>query len=115
VAELWDVSNLKCTFTVTVDQNAMHNWQEVCQLAATIVYSEEEDELIWFLLPMAFIPLRVQFSLWLLSRNGIQTRDTVGCGKILMTLLVLFGCCVANLLWKTLTEICNRDFSAGYE
>lgn len=45
IPDLWDVSNLKCTFRKLVDNRLMSQWLEVEQLAATIVYSE--DSMVW--------------------------------------------------------------------
>lgn len=47
VASLWDGVNLKCTFRRTGDIHMMELWEEVCQIASTISFSEEEDSLIW--------------------------------------------------------------------
>jgi hypothetical protein len=46
VASLWDGVNLKCTFRRTGDIHLMELWEEVCQIASTISFSEEEDSLI---------------------------------------------------------------------
>jgi len=80
----------------------MNLWLEIVQLASTICFLDEEDSLIWQftsngvyssqsmykvinfrgVLPMHIpavwslkIPLRVQFFLWLLSKNKLLTRD----------------------------------------
>jgi hypothetical protein len=47
VADLWDGTNLKCTFRRGVDQRLMNIWLEIVQLASTISFSDEEDSLIW--------------------------------------------------------------------
>lgn len=46
VFELWDGSNLKCTFRRGVDKRLMILWLEVVQIASTINFSVDEDELI---------------------------------------------------------------------
>lgn len=47
VEELWDGVNLKCTFRRTVGASLFTMWEEVCQFASTICFSDEEDSLIW--------------------------------------------------------------------
>jgi len=47
VFELWDGVDRKCTFRRGVDERLMIRWQEIIQLASTIVFSDEEDSLIW--------------------------------------------------------------------
>jgi putative lipoic acid-binding regulatory protein len=47
IQELWDGESLKCTFRRTVGQRLMNMWDEVVQLATTICFSNEEDNLIW--------------------------------------------------------------------
>jgi len=47
VASLWDGVKLKCTFRRMGDVHMLELWEEVCQLAATIKFSEEEDSMIW--------------------------------------------------------------------
>jgi len=45
VFELWDGVDRKCTFRRGVDERLMIRWQEIIQLASTIVFSYEEDSL----------------------------------------------------------------------
>jgi hypothetical protein len=47
VAQLWDETNFKCTFRWCVDQRLFQMWGETIEIASTIVYFYEEDELIW--------------------------------------------------------------------
>jgi hypothetical protein len=47
IAELWDGHNLKCTFKRTMSERLGRVWLEIVQLASTIIFSEEEDALIW--------------------------------------------------------------------
>jgi hypothetical protein len=47
IRELWDGESLKCTFRRTVGEKLMNMWDEVVQLATTICFSNEEDNLIW--------------------------------------------------------------------
>ena len=104
VCDLWDGTNLKCTFRGTVNQSLMNEWLEVLQLASTIVYSLDEDALIWQfstngiynsqslykiinfrgVIPIHVsavwslkIPPRIHFFLWLLSKNKVLARDNL--------------------------------------
>jgi len=83
----------------------MIRWQEIIQLASTIVFSDEEDSLIWTFnsrgvyssqslykvinfrgvksihVPAVWnlkVPPRVHFFLWLFSKNKVLTRDNLG-------------------------------------
>lgn len=47
IFDLWDGTNLKCTFRRGVDSWLMNLWLEVVQLASTIVFTDDEDSLIW--------------------------------------------------------------------
>jgi hypothetical protein len=57
VAQLWDGTNLKCMFKRCVDQRLFHMWEEIVEIASTIVFSDREDELIWQFIPRVFILL----------------------------------------------------------
>lgn len=104
VAELWDGVDLKCTFRRGFDQRLFNLWLEIVQLASTIVFTEDEDASIWQFnssgiyssqslykiinfrgitpihVPAVWhlkIPPRIQFFLWLLSKNKTLTRDNL--------------------------------------
>jgi hypothetical protein len=47
VYELWDGTNLKCTFRRTVDAAMVRKWDEILQLASTIVFHNTPDEMVW--------------------------------------------------------------------
>jgi hypothetical protein len=47
IFDLWDGTNLKCTFRGGVYSWLMNLWLEVVQLASTIVFTDDEDSLIW--------------------------------------------------------------------
>jgi hypothetical protein len=47
VADLWDGTDLKCTFRRGFDMRLMNLWLEIVQLALTITFSEDEDALVW--------------------------------------------------------------------
>lgn len=121
VADLWDGSVLKCTFRRGFDQRLMNLWLEIVQLASTISFTEDEDALGWQfnsngiyssqslyriinfrgILPVFVpavwhlkVPPRVQFFLWLLSKNKNLTRDNLNIRKKLDDLTCLF--CTEN-------------------
>jgi hypothetical protein len=104
IADLWDGTNLKCTFRRTVDARLGRLRLEIVQIASTINFSDEKDALIWKfssngsyssqslykiinfrgVVPIHSpsvwslkIPPRVQFFLWLLSNNKNLTRDNL--------------------------------------
>jgi hypothetical protein len=104
VRDIWDGANLRCDFRRTFSDDMMSQWQEVLAIAETIVFSEDEDQLIWsyetngvyssksmyaivnfrgvtpIYLPAVWdlkIPPRIQIFLWLLSQNKIMTRDNL--------------------------------------
>lgn len=47
VHNLWDGVNLKCTFRRTISVEMMRAWEEIIQLATTITFSKDKDEMIW--------------------------------------------------------------------
>lgn len=119
VQELWDGNELRCTFRRTVTQTQLHLWDEIVQLASTISYNGEQDEMIWtfnsngqyssqslykivnfrgikpvfrsaiWAIP---IPPRVHFFLWLLTQNKVLTRDNVSKRKQIEDKNCLFCC-----------------------
>jgi hypothetical protein len=137
VTELWDDSNLKCTFRRCVDLKLFHLWEEVVSIASSINFMDEEDEPIWqfyssglysshFLyivinfrgVSPVFIPAvsklnfppRVQFFLWLVSKDKILTRDNLGkrrsvsaptclfCSVLILSQLTIFCLAVLKVL-----------------
>ena len=119
-------------------------WDEVCKLASTINFSNEEDFLVWqfsskgiysvqslykivnfrgikpVLVPSIWkikIPPRVQYFLWLLSKNKLLTRDNLSkrrkvkdptclfCAEKETISHLFFYCVVAQYLWKLLSKI----------
>jgi hypothetical protein len=102
LAELWDGVNLKCTFRRSMTEEMYQNWLDIVELAATVQFFEEEDELIWCFNSSGVcssqslykiinfrgiktihvsavwnlkIPPRVHFFLWLVINNRTLTRD----------------------------------------
>jgi len=144
VASLWDGVNLKCTFRRMGDHNMLELWDEVCQIASTISFSEEEDTMMWQfsskgvynvlslykiinfrgIQPVLVssiwdikVPPRVQYFLWLLSKNRLLTRDNLSkrrkvddpsclfCEEQESVNHLFFECAVARRLWAVLSSI----------
>jgi hypothetical protein len=142
VASLWDGTDLKCSFSRMGDENMLELWEEVCQIASTINYSDEEDSMVWqfssngrfnvqsFYKVVNFrgiqpvfisslwdikIPPRVQYFLWLLSKNKLLTRDNLSkrrkvedptcsfCNEESIQHL-FFTCVVAKQLWHVFSK-----------
>lgn len=47
VADLWDAVQLRCDFRKTFTDEMMSQWHELVAIASTIVFTREEDQLIW--------------------------------------------------------------------
>jgi hypothetical protein len=104
VQELWDGTNLKCTFRRQIDAATYCKREEITQLASTINLSNEQDEMIWtsntngvyssqslykiinfrgvqqIHTPAIWklkVHPRVHFFLWFLTQNKTLTRDNV--------------------------------------
>jgi hypothetical protein len=104
VREVWDGENLMLTFRRTASEQGMNLWWELMNLMSEVTLSEEEDQIIWAysssgkysvqslyavvnfrgISPVfvssiwkLHIPPRVQFFLWLLSKNKLLTRDNL--------------------------------------
>lgn len=128
-------------------------WEEVCQIASTISYKDEEDSMIWqfssngkFSVQSLYkvinfrgiqqvfvssiwdikVPPRVQYFLWLLSKNKLLTKDNLSkCRKVEdPTCLfceeesiqhLLFECAVAKQLWNVLSDIFGIQLIVAYE
>jgi hypothetical protein len=114
ITEIWDGTNLKCTFRRCVDIRLFNLWEELISIASSISLSDAEDEMIWsfhsfgvysshFLYkiinfrgvtPMhppavwkLLIPPRAHFFLWLLSNNRLLTRDNLSKRRNLFSFL----------------------------
>lgn len=104
IADLWDGTQLKCDFRRTFSDDMMVQWFDLQNIARSVVFSGEEDQLIWqyktngfyssrsmyalvnfrgirpIYLPAVWnlkIPPRIQVFLWLVSQNKIMTRDNL--------------------------------------
>ena len=104
IADLWDGNTLNCTFRRCVDRRLADQWDLVVQLASTIEFKEEDDEMVWVFSSSGkyssqslygvinfggirqiftpaiwkiLVPPRVHFFLWLLSKNKVLTRDNL--------------------------------------
>jgi len=155
VFDLWDRENLKCTFRRSVGQKLMNDWLEVKQLASAISFTSEEDSLIWMFSSKGVyssqtlykiinfrgvtqihvsavwklvIPPRVQFLLWLLSKNRNLTRDVLESrGKLLedntclfctereISHHLFFDCVVARHMWCVISELLTLDIGSDFE
>ena len=47
ISELWDGTNLKCSFRRNVSEALYKSWLEVVELMSTIQLIDEEDEMVW--------------------------------------------------------------------
>jgi hypothetical protein len=47
ITELWDGSNLQCTFRRCVDVRLFNLWEELLSIASTIILTNKEDEMVW--------------------------------------------------------------------
>jgi hypothetical protein len=47
IVDLWDGEQLRCDFRRTFTPHMMDMWFEIVEIAKTINFSEEEDQLIW--------------------------------------------------------------------
>jgi hypothetical protein len=154
VADLWDGHNLKCTFRRTVDSRLGRVWLEIVQIASTFVFSEEEDALIWKFnsneiyssqslyriinfrgvtpvhSPSIWtlrIPPRVQFFLWLLTKNKNLTRDNLAkrqkvedktclfCEETETSQHLFFNCAVAKEMWRRISVVLHREVGGSFE
>ena len=119
IADTWDDTDPKCTFRRTFDVALEEQWLEICQLASTIVFTSEDDALIWQFNSNGIystqslykvinfrgvqpvfvsavwdlrVPPRVHFFLWLLSKNKVLTRDNLSKRKKLDDVSCFFCC-----------------------
>jgi len=119
VADVWNGSDLICTFNRIVDEQIYNMWLEVVNLASTIEYSDEEDTPIWMfnsdglyssqslykiinfrgVIPVHVsavwsikAPPRIHFFLWLLMHNKVLTRDNLSKKRKVEDAACLFCC-----------------------
>jgi hypothetical protein len=74
-----------------------------------------------------FIPLGVQFFLWLVSKNKVMTRDNLGkrrevqdptclfCGELEYVSHLLFHCVVVKRAWDLVSEVLGSHLISDYE
>jgi hypothetical protein len=46
IAEIWDGTNLKCTFRRCVDARIYGLWEELISIASSVSFTEAEDEMV---------------------------------------------------------------------
>jgi hypothetical protein len=47
IVDLWDGTQLKCSFRRSVDKCLMDKWYKIIHITESIVFTNEEDSLIW--------------------------------------------------------------------
>jgi hypothetical protein len=104
IADLWDGTNLKCTFRRNVSNDLYQSWLDIKELVATIHLSDGDDEFIWSFNSSGIyssqslykvinfrgiksvhvlavwslkVPPRFHFFLWLVINNRSLTRDNL--------------------------------------
>ena len=119
IERAWDGVNLKLTFRRAIPERLMLLWEELLQIASTIEFSDNDDDIIWQYdskgkysvqslysvvsfrgvtpvhVPAVWkliIPPRIHIFLWLLSRNKLLTRDNLGKKRELQDQTCLFCC-----------------------
>jgi hypothetical protein len=137
-----------------VNERLENLWLDIVQLASTISFSNEEDSLIWQfssngvyssqsfykvsnfrgILPVYTpavwelkIPPRVQFFLWLLSKNKVLTRDNLAkrrkledecclfCCEKETSQHLFFNCVVAVNTWENISHAVGRNIGGDFE
>jgi hypothetical protein len=132
IVELWDEAELRCTFRRCLDHRLMRLWDELISIAETIVFSGEEDELVWqfhssgvYSLQSMYVVLnysgvtpvftfavwnlrvlpRIHFFLWLMSKNKILTRDNLEKRRRVEDLTCLF--CAERIYSSSAIRLCG--------
>jgi hypothetical protein len=104
IQELWDGTNLKCTFRRTVDHRLLQRWYDLKSIAESLYLNDEENSVIWKFetkgvysvsslyaivnfrgvmpvhIPAVWrvkVQPRVHVFLWLLANNKLLTRDNL--------------------------------------
>ena len=104
IVDAWDGEQLRLTFRRNFGDNLMRQWYDLVEIAKSIVFTQEDDSLIWQLenkgtystsslyhvinfrgicpvfIPALWklnVPPRVHVFLWLLSHNKIMTKDNL--------------------------------------
>lgn len=139
------------TFRTNVSASTMNLWGELCNLVESTSLSYEEDHILWnFTLTCKYsvqslyvvinhrgvipkfvssvrkvvIPPRVQFFLWLLSKNRLLTRDNLVkrrdvsdpsclfCNEHESIPHLFFECFVARNIWHIISDLLGHDLGA---
>lgn len=154
VHDVWDGENLMLTFRRNVSARDMNLWYELHNLMDSISLTEEEDNILWNytstgkysvqslyavvnhrgVIPMfvssvwkLIIPPRVQFFLWLLSKNRALTRDNLAkrrpvndpsylfCIENESIMHLFFDCFVAKYVCGVISEFLNQVIGGDFE
>jgi hypothetical protein len=134
-----------------MDRRLFNQWEEIVSLVSTVNLTDEDDEPVWqyhtfslyssqslyriinfrgvqhVSIPSVWkikIPPRVQFFLWLLSKNKILTRDSLGKRRAVYDPSYLFysepetvnhlffDCVVARRIWSLVSEMIGFEIVA---
>ena len=99
-------------------------WEELLQIASTIEFSDNDDDIIWQyeskrrysvqslysvvsfrgVTPM-YVPPRIHIFLWLLSRNKMPTRDNLGKKESCMIKHACFAVRLSRLITYSLIVV----------
>ena len=141
IERAWDGVNLKLTFRRAIPERLMLLWEELLQIASTIEFSDNDDDIIWqydskekysvhspysvvsfrgvtpVYVPAVWkliIPPRINIFLWLLSRNKLLTRDNLGEKRELQDQTCLFCCEIESVNHLSLTVVLPRRFGLRF-
>lgn len=139
---MWDVVSLKCTFRKTGDENLLELWDQVYQLASTIIFRHEEDSLVWqfssngiYSVPslykvINFIgiqPVLISGIRDIKSPKSPVTRDNLSktsqvedrnclfCKEEESVNHLFIGCVVAQQLWVTLSKVIDAQLGGSLD
>jgi len=136
-----DGVNLKFTFRRAIPERLMLLWEELLQIASTIEFSDNDDDIIWqydskekysvhslysvvsfrgvtpVYVPAVWkliTPPRIHIFLWLLSRNKLLTRDNLGKKGSCRIKHACFAVRLSRLIIYSLTIVLPRRFGLRF-
>ena len=71
VAEVWDGTNLKLTFSRCVDSGFMSKWHDLIQVISTKTLTDEEDQPVWLLESSAIYSVKSFYNM--INWGGVST------------------------------------------